>query len=359
MKFNVIIILLSSLLFSGASSESIDGEYIMDHIQDDRTFEIFNPLDYNDSNYGILTKKECYEIKKKYKSKYPKKKVVWHGSSKNPDVPAPCGDGYFFTKKVKLDSDWNQFLNIPIIGSIFNWRWNPSESLGLSENSQQLIITKQLIMMFIASSILIVLFVFGYKKNKKVQSGLGNLLEVFVLFIRDEVVYPNMGEKQGRKFLPLILTFFFFIVTLNLLGLIPGSATATASFSFTVGMALITFFTYIIFGNKDFWKHIFATPGVPLWLLPIMIPVELIGLLTKPFALSVRLLANMNAGHIIIAAFLGIIINMKSVGVAFGSVPMAIAINMLEIFVAFLQGYIFSLLSSIFIGMAVVEHEHH
>tara|TARA_B100002052_G_scaffold33472_1_gene25790 strand:- start:2509 stop:3588 length:1080 start_codon:yes stop_codon:yes gene_type:complete len=359
LKFNVIIILLSSLLFSGASSESIDGEYIMDHIQDDRTFEIFNPLDYNDSNYGILTKQECYEIKKKYKSKYPKKKVVWHGSSKNPDVPAPCGDGYFFTKKVKLDSDWNQFLNIPIIGSIFNWRWNPSESLGLSENSQQLIITKQLIMMFIASLILIVLFVFGYKKNKKVQSGLGNLLEVFVLFIRDEVVYPNMGEKQGRKFLPLILTFFFFIVTLNLLGLIPGSATATASFSFTVGMALITFFTYIIFGNKDFWKHIFATPGVPLWLLPIMIPVELIGLLTKPFALSVRLLANMNAGHIIIAAFLGIIINMKSVGVAFGSVPMAIAINMLEIFVAFLQGYIFSLLSSIFIGMAVVEHEHH
>ena len=359
MKFNVIIILLSSLLLSGSSSESIDGEYIMDHIQDDRTFEIFNPLDYNDSNYGILTKQECYEIKKKYKSKYPKKKVVWHGSSKNPDVPAPCGDGYFFTKKIKLDSDWNQFLNIPIIGSIFNWRWNPSESLGLSENSQQLIITKQLIMMFIASSILIVLFVFGYKKNKKVQSGLGNLLEVFVLFIRDEVVYPNMGEKQGRKFLPLILTFFFFIVTLNLLGLIPGSATATASFSFTVGMALITFFTYIIFGNKDFWKHIFATPGVPLWLLPIMIPVELIGLLTKPFALSVRLLANMNAGHIIIAAFLGIIINMKSVGVAFGSVPMAIAINMLEIFVAFLQGYIFSLLSSIFIGMAVVEHEHH
>ena len=347
------------MLFSGGSSESIDGEYIMSHIQDDRTFEIFNPFDYQDSNYGILNKKECYEIKNKYKKKYPNKKVVWHGSYDTPDTPAACGDGYFFTKKIKLDSDWNQFLNLPVIGSLFNWRWNPSESLSPSDNSQQLMITKQLIMMFLAASILITLFAFGYKRNKKVQSGLGNLLEVFVVFIRDEVVYPNMGEKQGRKFLPLILTFFFFIVTLNLLGLIPGSATATASFSFTVGMALITFFTYIIFGNKDFWKHIFATPGVPLWLLPIMIPVELIGLLTKPFALSVRLLANMNAGHIIIAAFLGIIINMKSVGVAFGSVPMAIAINMLEIFVAFLQGYIFSLLSSIFIGMAVMEHEHH
>jgi F-type H+-transporting ATPase subunit a len=180
-----------------------------------------------------------------------------------------------------------------------------------------------------------------------------------VVFIRDEVVYPNMGEKQGRRFLPLILTFFFFIILLNLLGLIPGSSTATASYSVTVGLALITFFTYIFFGNKEFWKHIFATPGVPFWLLPIMIPVELIGLITKPFALSVRLLANMNAGHIIILAFLGIIINVKSYYVAIGSVPMALAINMLELFVAFLQGYIFALLSSIFIGMAVVEHEHH
>ena len=319
MKFRLIAFLLFSFSFSGASSESIDGQYIMDHIQDPYTFEIFNPLDYNDSN----------------------------------------GDHYYYTKKIKLNSDWNKFKNIPFIGSVLNWKWDPSQSLSPSENPDQLIISKQLIMMLIAAIIIMLLFLFGYKREKKVQSGLGNLLEVFVVFIRDEVVYPNMGEKQGRKFLPLILTFFFFIVMLNLLGLIPGSATTTASFSFTVGMALITFFTYIIFGNKDFWKHIFATPGVPFWLLPIMIPVELIGLLTKPFALSVRLLANMNAGHIIIMAFLGIIINMGAPAVAIGSVPMALAINMLEIFVAFLQGYIFCLLSSIFIGMAVIEHEHH
>ena len=297
----------------------VDGEYIMHHIQDDRVFEIFNPFDYNDSN----------------------------------------NDGYYYTKKIKLESNWNRFIKMPVIGSFFNWVWDPSKSLSPTENSSQLIITKQLVMMLLASTILILLFIFGYNKKKKVQTGMGNLLEVFVVFIRDDIVYPNMGEKQGKRFLPLILTFFFFIVTLNLLGLIPGSATATASFSVTVALALITFSTYIIFGNKDFWKHIFATPGVPAWLLPIMIPVELIGLLTKPFALSVRLLANMNAGHIIILAFLGIIINMKSGWIALGSVPMALAINMLEIFVAFLQGYIFSLLSSIFIGMAVIEHEHH
>ena len=308
-----------SILLPGSDSEKVDGDYIMHHIQDDRVFELFNPFDYNDANQ----------------------------------------DHYYFTKKVKLDHSWNQLNNIPFISDYLSWKWDPSTSLSPTDSNNQLIFSKQLIMILLASFIIISLFIFGYKKNRKVQSGLGNLLEVFVVFIRDEIVYPNMGEKQGRKFLPLILTFFFFIVMLNLLGLVPGSATATASFSVTVGLALITFFTYIIFGNKDFWKHIFATPGVPLWLLPIMIPVELIGLLTKPFALSVRLLANMNAGHIIILAFLGIIINMGSSWVALGSVPMALAINMLEIFVAFLQGYIFCLLSSIFIGMAVMEHEHH
>ena len=301
------------------SDEKVDGKYIMHHIQDDRVFELFNPFDYNDANQ----------------------------------------DHYYFTKKIKLDYSWNKLQNIPFISNYLTWKWDPSVSLSPVDYDNQLILNKQLIMMLLASSIIVLLFLFGYKKEKKVQSGLGNLLEVFVVFIRDEIVYPNMGKKQGRKFLPLILTFFFFIVMLNLLGLIPGSATATASFSVTVALALITFFTYIIFANKDFWKHIFATPGVPFWLLPIMILVELIGLLTKPFALSVRLLANMNAGHIIILAFLGIIINMGSSWVALGSVPMALAINMLEVFVAFLQGYIFCLLSSIFIGMAVLEHEQH
>ncbi|HJM47843.1 MAG TPA: F0F1 ATP synthase subunit A [Candidatus Marinimicrobia bacterium] len=302
------------------SELKVDGEYIMHHIQDDKVFELFNPLDWNDGNH----------------------------------------DHYYYTTKVKLDQSWNKINNIPIISNYLNWMWDPStDPFTLFPSNNQLIFSKQSIMMLLASAIIILLFIIGYKKDRKVQSGIGNLLEVFVVFIRDEVVYPNMGEKQGRRFLPLILTFFFFIVMLNLLGLIPGSATATASFSVTVSLALVTFFTYIIFGNRDFWKHIFATPGVPFWLLPIMIPVELIGLITKPFALSVRLLANMNAGHIIILAFLGIIINMQSVWVAIGSVPMALAINMLEIFVAFLQGYIFSLLSSIFIGMAVIEHEHH
>ena len=289
----------------GHKDDGVTGEVIMHHIQDGKKFEIFNPL--------------------------------------HPTHP----------KEIELTTTWNDIS--PTLASWFSWK--ASEG-GYDDDPKQLFISKQSFMMFLASILLILAFTFGYDKNKKVQSGLGNLLEVFVVFIRDEVVYPNMGEKQGKRFLPLILTFFFFIVTLNLMGLIPGSATATASFSVTVTLALITFFTYVLFGNKDFWKHIFATPGVPVWLLPIMIPVEIIGLFTKPFALSVRLLANMTAGHAIILAIIGIIINMKSYSVAFGAIPIAVAIYILELFVAFLQAYIFSLLSSIFIGMAVIEHDH-
>ena len=320
--------------------DGVTGEVIVHHIQDGKYFEVLNPI-----NLFLY-------LKKKFSGDFNKKSDESNYLHKKENK---------IYSKLKLYSDENPNYNkwdkvFPALGSYLSWKANGS---GISEDPDQLFITKQGVMMFLASMLLILAFSFGYDRNKKVQSGLGNLLEVFVVFIRDEVVYPNMGEKQGRRFLPLILTFFFFIVTLNLMGLIPGSATATASFSVTVALALITFFTYIFFGNKDFWRHIFATPGVPTWLLPIMIPVEIIGLFTKPFALSVRLLANMNAGHIIILAFLGIIINMKSYGAAFGAIPMAVAINILEVFVAFLQGYIFSLLSSIFIGMAVVEHEHH
>jgi ATP synthase subunit 6 len=221
---------------------------------------------------------------------------------------------------------------------------------------------KQVVMMWLVSLVLIFfLSRVLRKKDALYKSRFGNLLEIFVLYFRDEVIYPNMGKKQGRRFAPLILSLFFFILLANLFGLIPGSSTATGSISVTLGLATITFVTTQLFGNKDYWRHKFATPGVPLWLLPIMIPVEILGLFTKPFALTIRLFANMTAGHVIILSFLGMIINFKNGWIALGAIPMAMAIYMLELFVAFLQAYIFALLSSIFIGEAVQEHEgqHH
>ncbi|KAA3600396.1 MAG: ATP synthase F0 subunit A [Calditrichaeota bacterium] len=223
-------------------------------------------------------------------------------------------------------------------------------------------ITKHVFFLFVAALVCLLIFTLPFKKAQQgeivVRKGFSNLLETIVVFIRDEIVYPNMGEVQGRKFLPLLLTIFFFILICNLLGLVPFGATATGNVNVTAGLALITFFATQIFGNKDYWKHVFATPGVPVWLLPIMIPVEVMGLFTKPFALTMRLFANMTAGHVIILALIGLIINFKSYGVALGAVPGAAAIFGLELFVALLQSYIFTLLSAMFIGAAVEEHHH-
>ena len=216
---------------------------------------------------------------------------------------------------------------------------------------------KQVIMMWIVSLVLILTLRGAGKRTSLVPKGKKqNLIEIFVIYFRDDVLYANMGKKQGRKFAPLILTLFFFILLANLFGLIPGTTTATGSVSVTLGLAVITFLSTQLFGNRDYWRHIFATPGVPFWLLPIMIPVEILGMFTKPFALTIRLFANMTAGHIIIMAFLGMMINFKSGWIAIGAVPMSAMIFLLEIFVAFLQAYIFALLSSIFIGTAVQEH---
>ena len=136
-RINILIsVVYFSFLLCGGSSEKVDGDYIMHHIQDDRVFEFFNPLDYQDSNYGILTKKECYEIEKKY----PDKKVKWHGSYENPNEKAPCGDDYFFTAKIKLDADWNKLKNIPFINNYLSWKWDPSTSLVAMPSDNQLIL---------------------------------------------------------------------------------------------------------------------------------------------------------------------------------------------------------------------------
>ncbi len=219
---------------------------------------------------------------------------------------------------------------------------------------------KQVIMMWAVALVLFFSLRTAGRRSHFVPKGRKqNLIEIFVLFFRDDVIYGNMGKKQGRRFAPLILSLFFFILLANLFGLIPGTTTATGSVSVTAALALVTFTATQVFGNKNYWRHIFATPGIPLWLLPIMIPVEMLGLFTKPFALTIRLFANMTAGHIIILAFLGMIINFHTGWIALGAVPLSAAIFMLEIFVAFLQAYIFALLSAIFIGAAVEEHEHH
>ncbi len=191
--------------------------------------------------------------------------------------------------------------------------------------------------------------------------GMQSFLEPIILFVRDDIAVPNIGEHKYEKYMPYLLTVFFFILLNNLFGMIPFpppfGANVTGNIAVTMVLALFTFFITQFSGNKHYWKDIFATPGVPFWLLPILIPVEIIGIFSKPFALMIRLFANIVAGHIIILSLVCLIFIFKSLGVAPASIFMVIFMDCIELFVAFLQAYVFTLLSALFISLAVKE-EH-
>ena len=198
----------------------------------------------------------------------------------------------------------------------------------------------------------------GYKKRKgAAPAGIQSFFEPIIVFIRDEIAIPNIGKKH-EKFLPYLLTVFFFIWFNNMLGLMPGGANLTGNIAVTFSLALITLLITIFSGNKDYWIHILWTPGIPLWLRPIMIPVELVGIVSKPFSLMVRLFANITAGHVIILSLLGLIFIFKSAVVGVAATMFASVMSLLELFVALLQAYVFTLLSAMYFGQAVAEHEH-
>ncbi len=225
-------------------------------------------------------------------------------------------------------------------------------------------ITKNVFSMFISTIILLLLFVAmarSYKKNPMAPKGIAGFLEPLVTFVRDDIARPNIGEKKYAKFMPYLLTIFFFIWINNLIGLIPFfpfSSNLTGNIYFTFVMALITFIITTFSGNKSYWGHIVNTPGVPFWLAPIMVPVELIGMLTKPFALMIRLFANITAGHIIILSLFSLIFIFETVAVSPISGAFVLFMSVLEMLVAALQAYVFTLLSALFIGQAVAEDHH-
>ena len=218
-------------------------------------------------------------------------------------------------------------------------------------------ITKHLIMIWLAALLLIIGFTLPFRKRKLVNSGFANFLEMLVIFVKDEIAYNSLGKKEGDKVMPWLLTVFFFILTCNLLGLIPGAATATGNVSVTAGLAILSFILIqvkgmIAQGGIKYFINL-VPKGIPVFVIPIMIPVEIIGLFTKPFALCIRLFANMVAGHAVILALLGLIVTWILMPLP---ILGAVIISMLEILVAFIQAFIFTLLTALFISLA--QHAH-
>jgi F-type H+-transporting ATPase subunit a len=225
--------------------------------------------------------------------------------------------------------------------------------LSLTKNATQVILALIILLALVISSTK------SYKKGQGIATapkGFQNALESVITFVRDDVAKPNLGHKYER-YLPFLLTVFFFILINNLFGLIPGSANVSGNIAFTFLLGIISFIVILFSTNKHFWGHIF-NPPVPMWVKPILVPVEILGIFTKPFALIIRLFANMLAGHIIILSFISLIFIMAAMKVALGwgtsplFVLLAVFIYLLEVLVAFIQAFIFTNLSAVFIGQA-------
>ena len=223
-----------------------------------------------------------------------------------------------------------------------------------------LTITNHVIMMWIVSALLISAFGISFRRKQLVPTGLANALESFVAYLREDVIVPNLGE-DSRKYAPYLLTAFFFILLSNLLGLVPYGSTATGNISVTAALAMLTFIMVQLAGIRKhgfigYLKH-FVPGGLPFFVIPIMIPVEIMSMITKHFALAVRLFANMIAGHITILSLMSIIFLFKNWFVS--PFPLAIMVfsSLLEVLIALIQAYVFTILSAVFIGMSL-EEEH-
>ncbi|MEZ5071461.1 MAG: F0F1 ATP synthase subunit A [Bacteroidales bacterium] len=263
--------------------------------------------------------------------------------------PVPNKDGELVEKSVK-----NKIIEVDAHGELV--------AAGLPLDFS---ITKNVFMMALATFILLVVFLSLAKSYRKSgisePKGIQGFLEPVIEFIEVDVAIPNIGEHKYERFMPYLLTVFFFILINNLMGLIPFfpfGANVTGNIALTMVLALFTFFMTQFNSNKGHWQHVFLTPGVPKPLLVIMIPVEIIGLFTKPFALMVRLFANITAGHIIVLSLISMIFIFKAVFIAVPAGLMVLFMDCIELLVAFLQAYIFTLLSALFIGMAMPEHHH-
>jgi len=222
-------------------------------------------------------------------------------------------------------------------------------------------ITKSVLSIMITALLMFFLFknlAKSYQKNGLVAQGIGRFFEPIVLYVRDEIAIPNIGEKHYKKYMSYLLTLFFFIWFLNLFGLTPLGINVTGNIAVTFCLALITFVITNLTAKKDYWKHIFWMPGVPTVMKFALAPIELLGVFIKPFSLMIRLYANISAGHIVLMSLIALIFIFKNWLGSSLSFVLAFSISIIEILVALLQAYIFTVLSALYFGFAVEEHEH-
>ncbi len=241
------------------------------------------------------------------------------------------------------------------------YRTDATGSLESKPIMLDLSITKGVLTMLIVAFLMFWLFVGlakSFPKNGGISKGAGRFFEPIVLYVRDEIAIPNIGEKHYKKYMSYLLTIFFFIWFLNIFGLMPFGMNVTGNIAITFGLAIMTFVITNLTANKYYWGHIFWMPGVPFLMKIILAPIELLGVLIKPFALMIRLYANIFAGHIVLMSLIALMFIFKNWLGSSMSFLLSFAISSIEILVALLQAYIFTMLTALYFGSAKQEHHH-
>lgn len=222
-------------------------------------------------------------------------------------------------------------------------------------------VTKNVFMIVLVGLLMFLLFAGlgrSYKKNGSIAKGAGRFFEPIIIYIRDEIAIPNIGEKHYKKYMSFLLTIFFFIWFLNMFGLTPLGVNITGNLAVTASLAILTYLITTFTAKKDYWKHIFWMPGVPVPMKFVLAPIELLGTIIKPFSLTIRLYANMLAGHVVLMTLIALMYKFNSPIGSPLSFMLAFVLSLLEVLVALLQAYIFTMLSALYFGSASEEHHH-
>jgi F-type H+-transporting ATPase subunit a len=350
--YSIIFILTSLFGYASESKEGDEGEkfdakeMIMHHVKDAHAFHFF---DWNGVPVSLELPIILYD-----KGLTTFSSGEFHHDDSGSHIVEKNGNKY-----VKLHEKIYQ-LNAGETELKLNKEHHPENAFTPYDFS----ITRNVFMMWVSVVVLLLIFITSARKykNKDYQKSLGiaGFVEPLILFVRDEIARPMIGEKRYKKYMPYLLTVFFFIWINNIFGLIPilNGANLSGNIAFTMVLAVFTFIITTFSGNKNYWKHIFWMPGVPVPMKIFLMPIELIGIFTKPISLMIRLFANITAGHIIILALMSLIFIFKSIAVAPVSVAFSLFITVIEIVVTAIQAYIFTILSALYFGMAT-EEEHH
>ena len=372
-RFNLLVLFfaLATISIAQAKSENTDQKdtpdevktFIKHHLKDAHYFELFHgvkmplPIIVWDNGIQFFLSSDFKKVKVKEVTT-PDSTITFVPLSESDSVAKESTDYLYESKSSKYSIFHGKIVAAKHGDMLLKLNSDGKKKLVSHSSLIDLSITKNVLMTMLICGLIFFLFTGLSKSYKKgpIPSGFGRLLEPLVLFIRDDIAIPNIGEKHYKRYMSYLLTVFFFIWIVNLAGMTPLGINITGNIAITFSLALITYLITQFTANKNYWGHIFWMPGVPVPMKFVLMPIELLGTIIKPFSLMIRLYANITAGHVVLMSLIGLVFfasNLFAFGSFFG---LTLFLGVIELLVAFLQAYIFTMLTALYFGAAVEEH---